>query len=220
MTFKEFFTPVGAAIGLPLLQWRLHERDGLHHRHSLRSPHQSADWFAMTVEIRKLMHWSADSPRPSLRSATPLINARGKFPLSAAKASCFGACFSSYIAVPHPSRLSPGHLPPGGRFCGVPPLAMRAQMQWGVLLPCSVSFLRRNALSAQCAHWAPPPKGEASFRCRQFMRRVLVRAFRHISPFLIRPGFRRATFPPGEGFFAAKTIPSGVVLRAANQNLT
>ncbi len=118
MTFKEFFASVGAAIGRPLFQWRLHKRDGLHHRHSLRSPHQSADWFAMTVEIRKLMHWSADSPRPSLRSATPLINARGKFPLSAAKAPCFGACFSSYIAVPHPSRLSPGHLPPGGRFCG------------------------------------------------------------------------------------------------------
>ncbi len=36
------------------------------------------------------------------------------------KAPCFGSCFSSHFAVPHPSRLPPGHLPPGGRVCGVP----------------------------------------------------------------------------------------------------
>ena len=33
------------------------------------------------------------------------------------------------------------------------------------------------------------------------MGRVLVGAFRHISPFLIRHGLRRATFPRGKVFF-------------------
>ena len=38
----------------------------------------------------------------------------------------------------------------------------------------------------------------------QSMRRVSPCAFRYISPFLIRHGYRRATFPPGEGFAACR----------------
>ena len=36
------------------------------------------------------------------------------------------------------------------------------------------------------------------------VRCVSVRAFRYLSPFLIRLACRRATFPPGEGFAACR----------------
>ena len=36
------------------------------------------------------------------------------------------------------------------------------------------------------------------------VRCVSVRAFRYLSPFLIRLACRRATFPPGEGFAAGR----------------
>ena len=40
----------------------------------------------------------------------------GKFLLSAVYALCFSDCVSIPFAVPHPTWLTPCHLPPGGRF--------------------------------------------------------------------------------------------------------
>ena len=63
------------------------------------------------------------------------------------KAPYFGSFFSLPVAVPHPTRLTPGHLPPGGR------VVARHRWQWEAPGSTHSWIPMEYGLSRQCAHW-------------------------------------------------------------------
>ena len=124
---------VGAAIGRPLLpQERYRAGQGSYESYSTcvrNSWRPCRPWLSLWESWHGVSRDGEGPLRPVCALGT---SPRGgdKFPLSAVYAPCLHWCFSSHIAVPHPSRLTAIHLPPGGRVCGVPPLAMAGLLRW------------------------------------------------------------------------------------------
>ena len=94
------------------------------------------------------------------------------------------------------------------RFLTASPRWGEALVRWSIaqslLLEEKVARQRRVGCGVRPGGACPRDKRGAD--CCAVFR---LYGFRYLSPFLIRLACRRSTFPPGEGFFAAGTKPSG-----------